>query len=355
MRIVFCGGGTAGHITPNIALIDKLQNEECFYIGTNGMEKSLTESMVRSGKIRDFFEIDAAKFRRKLSLKNLAIPFRLAQSVRQSKKILKKISPDVVFSKGGYVGLPVVIAAKLCKIPSVIHESDMTMGLANKISALLANETLCAYPTCPKAKSVGCIVRKEILRGNRQKGLETMNFDGAKPILLVMGGSLGAKSLNEAVDKNAAGLTKIFDVFVICGKGKKIDNKSVKQAEFVSNIADIFAASSVCLTRAGSNALCELTLTNVPFLAIPLEKCSRGEQQKNAKFFEENGCCMILRENDLNDKLIASLTKLFENKSEFIAKQQAMRYLYGTDNVIQHILKYKQKDIYDKNSILQNN
>ncbi len=325
---------------PNVAIINKLQKEACFYIGTDGMEKQLTKKLVTEGKIKGYYEISAAKLQRKLTLKNFELPFVLLKSIKQSKAHLKEIAPDVVFSKGGYVGLPVVVAAKLLGVPTIVHESDMTMGLANKISALFAKEVLTTYPTYKKYNAVGCIVRDEILHGNRQKGLNTMCFDGRKPILLVMGGSLGAKALNDAVCANE-NLSQQFDIFVICGKNKKLNCNFVHQTEFVSNIADIFAATSVCLTRAGSNALAELTLANVPFVAVPLEKCSRGEQIKNAKWYAKNGCCLCVSENDLKDKLPLSIKTIYDNRDNLIRKQKLLADLYGTDKVVNCILKYE--------------
>lgn len=324
---------------PNIAIINKLNTEECFYIGTDGMEKQLTKDLVNSGKIKAYYEISATKLQRKLTLKNLKLPIVLFKSVRQSKQHLKEIAPDVVFSKGGYVGLPVVVAAKLLGIPTIVHESDMTMGLANKISALFAKEVLTTYPIGKKYTAVGCIIRDEILHGNARKGLHTIGFDGRKPVLLVMGGSLGAKALNDAICANQ-NLSRQFDIFVICGKNKKLNCNFVHQAEFVSNIADVFAATSVCLTRAGSNALAELTLANVPFVAVPLEKCSRGEQIKNAKWYAKNGCCLCVSENNLINKLPLSLKTVFDNRDNLIRKQKLLANLYGTDKVVNCILKY---------------
>lgn len=325
---------------PNIAIINKLYSEECFYVGTDGMEKQLTKNLVNSGKIKGYYEISAAKLQRKLTVKNLKLPFVLLKSIRQAKTHLKEIAPDVVFSKGGYVGLPVVVAAKLLGIPTIIHESDMSMGLANKISAMFAKEVLTTYPIGKKYNAVGCIIRDEILHGNTQRGLQTMGFDGRKPVLLVMGGSLGAKTLNDAICENE-NLSQQFDIFVICGKNKKLDCRFVHQSEFVSNIADVFAATSICLTRAGSNALAELTLANVPFVAVPLEKCSRGEQIKNARWYAKNGCCLCVSENNLNNKLPLSLKTVYDNRDNLIRKQKLLANLYGTDKVINCILKYE--------------
>lgn len=340
MKIVFSGGGTAGHVTPNLALIDKLPNEQNYYIGSDGMEKTLTAPYLTDGKIQRYCEISAHKLRRKLTLKNLALPFQLIKSVKQTKKYLKEIKPDVVFSKGGYVGLPVIIAAKKLKIPTIIHESDMSLGLANKISARFADEFLSSFPCDKRAKVVGLLIREEVIKGDRQTGLKTMGFDGKKPVLLVTGGSLGAAALNQAICKNKQ-LADTFDIFVITGKGKRIDCDFVKQREYVTNIGDLFSAADVCLTRSGSNSLAELTLSQVPFVTVPLTKCSRGEQVKNAQWFTERGCGLQLSEENLEEKLFSAVKTAYENRTAIISKQKQQKELYGTDKTVQEILKFK--------------
>ena len=339
MKIVFSGGGTAGHVTPNLALIEKLQSEEVYYIGTDGMEKGLTAPYVANGKIKQYCQISAHKLQRKLTLSNFALPFRLIKSIREAKKQLLKIRPDVIFSKGGYVGLPVIIAGKQLKIPTIIHESDMSLGLANKICARFSNDFLAAFPCDKRAKVVGLIIRDGIMHGDRQKGLATMGFDGSKPILLVTGGSLGAKALNDAVS-NCAQLAERFDIFVITGKDKRIDCGFVKQAEFIANMNDLFAASDVCLTRAGSNTLAELTLAEVPFVTVPLVKQSRGEQIKNAQWFVERGCGLQLTEENLAEKLPKAINTAYDNRVAIQTKQRAQKELYGTDKTVAEILKY---------------
>lgn len=339
MKIVFCGGGTAGHVTPNFALMEKLLGNEMHYIGTNGMEKRLVAPYLNNGTIKGYHQITAGKLKRRLALSNILLPFTLAKSIRQAKKHLKKLAPDVVFSKGGFVGLPVVIASKQLKIPTIVHESDMSLGLANKISSWYATKLLTTFPCAKKGQNVGAIVRPSILQGSRKKGLQTMGFDGQKPILLVMGGSLGAGALNDAISNNPQ-LANTFDIFVITGKGKQIDCNFVHQAEFVDNIADIFSAVDICLTRAGSNSLVELTLANVPFVAVPLTKGSRGEQVKNAKWFADKGCGVFLEESKLTN-LATTLLTLHNNRNAIIAKQKQCAYLNGTDKVVEEILKYK--------------
>ena len=340
MKIVFSGGGTAGHVTPNLALIDKLQNEQIYYVGTDGMEKSLTAPYVEKGKIKEYREISAHKLQRKLTMGNFALPFRLAKSVRQAKQQLLEIRPDVIFSKGGYVGLPVIIAGKKLKIPTIIHESDLSLGLANKICARFASNFLAAFPCDKRANVVGFIIRDEILNGDKQKGLATMGFDGSKPILLVTGGSLGAKALNDAV-ASCPTLADRFDIFVLTGKGKSIDCGFVKQAEFVTNMNDLLAATDVCLTRAGSNTLTELTLAEVPFVTVPLTKQSRGEQVKNAQWFCKRGCGIQLTEENLAEKLPKAINAAYDNRVAIQTKQRAHKSLYGTDKTVEKILKYK--------------
>ena len=340
MKIVFSGGGTAGHITPNLALIDKLENETIYYIGTDGMEKRLTQPYVDSGKIAEYCQISAHKLQRKLTLKNLALPFQLMKSVKEAKAHLKRLAPDVIFSKGGFVGLPVIIAGKMLKIPTIIHESDMSLGLANKICARFASQFLSAFPCDKRAEIVGLIIRAEIFHGDRQKGLDTMGFDGKKPVLLVTGGSLGAQALNEAI-ANCKRLSETFDIFVITGKNKTIDCDFVSQKEFVENMSDVFAASSVCLTRAGANTLAELTLAQVPFVTVPLTKCSRGEQVKNAEWFTNRGCGLMLREDSLNDKLYGAITAAYDSRTAIMTKQRLRADIYGTDKTVDIILKYK--------------
>lgn len=341
MKIVFCGGGTAGHVTPNLALADKLQDHELYYIGTNGMEKGLVEPYIDSGKIKGYYTISANKLRRKLTLKNFLLPFQLIKSVGEAKKHLKALCPDVVFSKGGYAGLPVVIAAKKLKIPTVIHESDMSLGLANRICKRYADVFLSAFDCDKSAKVIGLIIRSGIMTGSREKGLATMGFDGKKPILLVMGGSLGAQALNEAICQSKK-LADKFDIFVSTGKGKKVDCGFVKQAEYVTNIADVFAATSVSVTRAGSTSLAELTLATVPFVTVPLTKCSRGEQVNNAKWFSERGCGIVVNEDErLAEKLAAAVNTAYDNRQAIMLRQRKQRgALYGTDKAVEEILNF---------------
>ncbi len=340
MKIVFTGGGTAGHITPNIALIKKLSNETLYYIGSDGMEQDLLAPLIENGTVKEFCKISAYKLQRKFSWQNFLLPIRLLKSVKEAKKHLKKICPDVIFSKGGYVGLPVVIAGKRLGIPTVIHESDMSVGLSNKMSSHFADVYLSAFPCDKRAKQVGLIVREEILHGDKAKGLEIMGFDGSKPILLVTGGSLGAKRLNDAIEKNPQ-LARRFDIFVICGKNKQIKCDFARQTEFVKDMSDVFAATDVCLTRAGANTLSELTLAQVPFITVPLTKQSRGEQLQNAEWFAKNGCGMTLSEANLDEELNNAINAVYDNRTAIHAKQRAQKNLYGTDRVVEILESFR--------------
>lgn len=340
MKIVFTGGGSAGHVTPNITLIKRLQGEQLYYIGTDGIESKLLQQYV-DDKIISFYKISADKLQRKFTFKNLLLPIKLLRSVRQCTKLLKQIQPDVVFSKGGYVGLPVIIASHKLKIPSIIHENDMSLGLANKLSINYADEFLSAFDCDKRAKRVGLIMRNVV--GDKQKGYQTVDFDKNKPLLLVTGGSLGAMTLNNAIIHNEQ-LSEKYNIFVITGKNKQIDCPFVHQKEYINNMADIYAIADVCLTRAGSNTLAELTMANVPFVTVPLTKCSRGEQVKNAEWFVKRGCGIILNESNLTDKLQNAIDTVYNNSTAFIVKQrETAKVLDGTDKVLERILSYKHK------------
>lgn len=313
---------------PNVALAKLLQEHELFYVGTSQMEKDIITPLVDEGKIRAFYTVNAHKLARKFTFKNLLLPFLVIRDVRECKKVLRKIRPDVVFSKGGYVGLPVVIAAKKLGIKTVVHESDVSVGLANRISFAFADKKLSAFPL-KNATQVGAILRKN--DGNKQKGLKTMGFDGKKPVLLVIGGSLGAGALNNAVCRYANVLSQTFDVFVITGRGKKIDCNLVHQAEFIANVWDVYSASSVAVTRAGANTLCELATAKLPFVAVPLVKSSRGEQKLNATYFENQNVGVTLDEQNLHE-LARAVTKVYQNRAFYI-KNAAKLNVDGTKTV----------------------
>ena len=327
-KIVLTGGGTAGHVTPNIALLPGLQElgYEVHYIGSyEGIESRL---------IADFdipyYGISTGKFRRYLDPKNFSDPFRVIKGYTEARRILKELKPDIVFSKGGYVSVPVVRAAASLKIPCIIHESDMTPGLANKLCIPVARKVCCNFPETmqylPKDKAVltGSPIREELSKGNKIVALDLCGFDANIPVIMVIGGSLGAANVNKAVRDALPELLKDFQVVHICGKDK-IDNmllttKGYKQFEYVkAELKDIFAMADVVISRAGANAICELLALQKPNLLIPLMAGSRGDQILNAKSFESQGYSKVLMEDDITTQLLVdSVHELYFNKKIFI-------------------------------------
>lgn len=328
-KIVLTGGGTAGHVTPNIALLPSLKEAgyEVFYIGSyNGIEKSLIESLDIP-----YYGISSGKLRRYKSFKNLTDPFRVIKGYFQARKLMRRIKPDIVFSKGGFVSVPVVLAAGHKHIPVIIHESDMTPGLANMIAMRKATRICCNFPETikylPKDKAVltGSPIRQELLLGNKLAGLELCNFTPDKPIIMVVGGSTGAVHVNEAVRKILPELLKKFQVVHLCGKGKtdaSLNNiNGYVQFEYISEqMRDLFSISDIVISRAGANSICELLALKKPNLLIPLSaNASRGDQILNAKSFKEHGYSSVIFEEDLTpESLLNAVNELYENRHSYI-------------------------------------
>ena len=285
-RIILTGGGTAGHVTPNIALIPGLKElgYDIHYIGSyNGIEKNLIEQFqipyhgIASGKLRRYF-----------SLQNFTDPFRVLKGFGEARKLIKALKPDVIFSKGGFVSVPVVIAGKQCNVPTIIHESDMTPGLANKLAIPSATKVCCNFPETlshlPKEKAVltGLPIREELLSGNREAALKFCGLSTGKPVILIIGGSLGSVVVNNAVRSILPELLKNFRVIHLCGKGKVDESlqnlDGYVQFEYIKDeLKDLFALSDIVISRAGANAICELLALHKPNLLIPLSaKASRG-------------------------------------------------------------------------------
>ena len=331
--IILTGGGTAGHVTPNIALIPRLKElgYEISYIGScDGIEKKLIEEMNIP-----YYGISSGKLRRYFDLKNFTDPFRVLKGFGEAKKLLKQLKPDVVFSKGGFVTVPVVIAAGRRKIPTIIHESDMTPGLANKICIPSATKVCCNFPetlsSLPQDKAVltGSPIRQELFTGDKEKARAFCGFKEVKPVILIVGGSLGAVAVNNAVRKILPELLKDFQVVHLCGKGK-LDEKltglnGYVQFEYIQDeLKDLFALADVVISRAGANAICELLALRKPNLLIPLSaNASRGDQILNARSFERQGYSVVLEEEELNhDVLLKAITDLYQNRETYI---QAMK------------------------------
>ena len=328
-KIVLTGGGTAGHITPNIALLPELEKAgyEVFYIGSyDGMEKRLMADYHIP-----YYGIATGKFRRYFDLKNFSDPFRVLKGFSEARKILKELQPDVVFSKGGFVSVPVVRAAASLKIPCVIHESDMTPGLANKLCIPVARKVCCNFPETlqylPEDKAVltGSPIRRELLQGDRLTGLNFTGLSAAKPIIMVIGGSLGAANVNKAVRDALPKLLEDFQVVHLCGKDK-IDNlllntPGYKQFEYIkAELKDIFAMADVVISRAGANAICELLALKKPNILIPLPAASsRGDQLLNAASFEAQGYSIVLNEDDITTNLLVDkVHELYFNRQNYV-------------------------------------
>ena len=333
-RIVLTGGGTAGHVTPNIALLPKLYElgYDVHYIGSyNGIEKTLIENCQVP-----YYGISSGKLRRYFDLKNFSDPFKVVKGFSEAAKLLKKLKPDVVFSKGGFVSVPVVLAAKQQRIPVIIHESDMTPGLANKLSIPAASKVCCNFPETishlPKGKAVlsGSPIREELLSGSRAKALKFTGLSGSKPVLLIIGGSLGSVVVNEAVRSILPKLLKKFEIIHLCGKGKLDQTLTAMngyvQYEYISEeLKDLFALSDIVISRAGANSICEFLALRKPALLIPLSAAaSRGDQILNARSFEKQGYAAVLEEEQLNaDTLYSDLNDLWENKDSYISAMDA--------------------------------
>ncbi len=328
-RIVLTGGGTAGHVTPNMALIPSLKEKgfDIQYIGSyNGIEKRLIEDIgipyhgISSGKLRRYFDV-----------KNFSDPFKVLKGYAEASRLIKKLKPDIVFSKGGFVTVPVVLAARRRKVPVIIHESDITPGLANKLSIPSATKVCCNFPETlkhlPADKAVlsGSPIRRELFTGSREEGLNLCGFTGSKPVLLAMGGSLGAVAINNALRTNLTELLKEFDIIHLCGKGNYDDSLSetegYKQFEYAkSELTHLFAATDLIISRAGANAICELLALKKPNILIPLPASqSRGDQILNAASFENSGYSYVLQEEELvDDALLKAIQYVYNEREEYI-------------------------------------
>ena len=314
-KIVLTGGGTLGHVTPHLALIPHLLDAgyEIHYVGTeNGMEAPKMRSVpgihyhaVKSGKLRRYF-----------SWQNFTDPFRVLAGAVQSARLMGSIRPDVVFSKGGFVAVPVVWGAHLARIPILCHESDLTPGLANRLSARYAWKVCTTFPECAealgkKAEMTGTPLRPELFQGSREAGLRLFGFDGKKPVLLMMGGSSGAQSVNRALREALPRLLPDFDVAHICGKGNLESalegTAGYWQAEFLdAELPDALAATDLVLSRAGANALCEFQHLGRPMLLVPYPMgASRGDQILNARSLQKRGLCHVLMQDEMNPASLA--------------------------------------------------
>ena len=328
-KIVLTGGGTAGHVTPNLALIPHLKEKgyDITYVGSlDGIEKRLVSDFDIP-----YYGVSTGKLRRYFDPKNFSDPFRVIKGYGDARKILKKIRPDVVFSKGGFVSVPVVRAAASLKIPCIIHESDLTPGLANKLCIPVAEKVCCNFPETlkylPEKKAVltGSPIREELKKGEKEAAYKFCGFEPGLPVILVMGGSQGAAAINEAIRSALPKLKGDFNIVHLTGKDK-MDNmllteSGYKQFEYVkSELKDIFAITDIVVSRAGANAISELLSLRIPSILIPLSaKNSRGDQILNAASFEKQGYSLVIDEENLDqDSLLEAIHNLYFNKQTFI-------------------------------------
>lgn len=343
-KIVLTGGGTAGHVTPNIALLDRLKEEgfEVHYIGSKeGIEKQLIENLGIP-----YYGISSGKLRRYFSLKNFTDPFRVLKGCAEAKKLMKQIKPDVCFSKGGFVTVPVVRAAAKCKVPVVSHESDMTPGLANRIGMRYATKICCNFPETlsglgTKGIHTGTPIRKELFTGSSEAGRSFVGFTSEKPLLLVVGGSTGAVRVNEAVRKILPALLEDFCVVHLCGKGKVDEAYNgiegyVQIAYCDKEMKDLFAAADIVISRAGANAICELLALRKPNLLIPLSaEASRGDQILNAASFEKQGFSMVMQESEITEEsLLAAVKKLYQERDSFVDNMRKSETSDATEMIV---------------------
>ena len=351
-KIILTGGGSAGHVTPNLALLPQLLAEgiEVHYIGTaDGIErtilserKDVTYHIISSGKLRRYF-----------SWKNFTDPFRVMRGLFQARRVMREVKPAAVFSKGGFVSVPVVIAAHGKHIPVVTHESDYTPGLANKINAKFADRICVTFEDTlahvgAKGVHTGTPIRPELYQGDKERGLAFLGFDDKKPVLLIMGGSLGASVVNDAVRAALPKLLISYDIVHLCGKGKveeQLNQPGYRQFEYVNEaLPDVLAATDVVVSRAGANAVFEFLALSKPALLIPLPRsASRGDQILNAGYFARKGFAMVL-ESLTPETLLDAVNDLYDRRLSFIATMSAEPLADGTDEVLAVIRSAMKKE-----------
>ena len=338
-KIVLTGGGTAGHVYPALAVAEKLKGYEIHFVGSSGMERDILKNF----PYIKYHEISAVKLERKLTFKNLLIPFKLFSSIRQAKKILLQIRPDVIFSKGGFVAVPVAIAGARQNIPIVSHESDLTFGLANKIILRYCKIMCTSFEeTANRKKCVytGQPIRQDIFQGKKQM----FNFSNSLPTILILGGSLGAQFLNSIVFENLEKLTSKYNILHICGRKnfKNIKHKNYHSVPYADNIQDFYATADIVISRAGSGVINELLCLAKPMLLIPLSKqSSRGDQIENAKLFEKKGYCEVIKEEEYNFNLLQQkVEKLLKNAKKIKQNMKNTAKNDAVDKIAQIISEY---------------
>ena len=347
--IVLTGGGTAGHVTPNIALLPRLRElgYDIHYIGSySGIEKGLIEAQGIP-----YYGIDTGKLRRYRDIKNLTDPGHVIHGYTEARRLLKKIKPDIIFSKGGYVAVPVVMAGARYRIPTIIHESDLTPGLANRLCFNAASRICCNFPETmkylPEGKRVltGCPIRAELMDGDAEQARRSLGFDNKKPVVMIIGGSLGSVAVNTLVRKALPKLLKKYQVLHICGRGNVDetlkDTKGYRQFAYVTDeLKDFFALADVVVSRAGANVICEILALHKPNILIPLGgSASRGDQVLNAKSFRRQGFSEVLMEDTVTESILCdTIDEVYEDRADWAFRMEASQLDTGVSNII-HLIK----------------
>lgn len=350
-KIILTGGGSAGHVTPNIALFPKLKSLgfEIQYIGTkDGIERNIIGKenikyhCISSGKLRRYFDV-----------KNFSDPFKVIKGIFECISIMKSEKPDIVFSKGGFVSVPVVIGAHFCHVPVIAHESDLTPGLANRISERYCTKICVTFPeTVDKIKDgkailTGTPIRNKILEGSKLLGLKFCGFDGTKPVLLIIGGSLGSRFINDCVRNSLSELLEKYDIVHVCGKenlDKELENIiGYRQFEYLNEeLPHVMQAADIIISRAGANLIFEILAIKKPNLLIPLSrKSSRGDQILNAESFKKSGFSKVIYEEEITSEvLINNLNELYQNRMQYISAMNSSKLQNGVDGIVSVINKF---------------
>ena len=346
-RIILTGGGTAGHVTPNLAIAPHLRNSgyELFYIGSKkGIEKTLAENAGIP-----YTGISSGKLRRYINIKNVTDTFRVVKGLGDAFAAIARIRPGLVFSKGGFVSVPVVIAAKTLGVRVIVHESDMTPGLANKLSLPFADKICVCFPETikhvPEGKGIltGTPIRAELYRGSIGEARQICGFHDSKPVIMVMGGSQGSIAINECLRGILPQLVKRFNVIHLCGRNNRRSDLAMRgylQFEYVSQeLPHLLAFADIVVSRAGANSISEFLALRKPNLLIPLPlSASRGDQILNAKSYESQGFSMLLNEEDMTpDTLLAKIDELYANRKKYAQKMAESPIADGTKDVVKVI------------------
>lgn len=352
--IILTGGGTAGHVSLNQAIIPSLQKKhyDVHYIGSHdGIERELIGNEFPNVP---YHPISSGKLRRYFSMQNFIDPFKVIAGVMQAFRVIRKVKPTVIFSKGGFVSVPVVLAAKMANVPVVAHESDVTPGLANKIALPFASHVFTVFKETTKhlpsdkATCTGSIIREQLFKGDRQNGLALCRFDEEKKIVLVMGGSLGSVVLNDVLRENLNTLLEKYQIIHLCGKGNmdaKFEGiKGYKQFEYVTDeLPDLLFAANYIVSRAGSNSIFEFLTLHKPMLLIPLSaEKSRGDQILNAKLFQKQGFAHVLMEEALTkESFLKALETLVSDEEKLIDHMLEVEPSKTPDEMVQLITQYE--------------